>query len=90
MSGSPSTADLDAMAKALDGVRQNWLKRPGVTAVDVGFRWKAGKPTDGLAVRVHVRRKLPKAALPPNEVFPEYLGPYEVDVLEAEYGPQAD
>ena len=51
---------------------------------------KGGKPTDSLAIRVHVRRKLLAEALPPHEVFPGRLGPYDVDVIEAEYGPQAD
>lgn len=77
------------MTKILHEVRKDWLKRPGVTAVDVGFKMKGGKPTDSLAVRVHVRRKLPAEALPPQEVFPDRLGTYDVDVIEAEYGPQA-
>ena len=90
MGGSISRAELEAMTEALDEVRKDWLKRPGVTAVDVGFKMKGGKPTDSLAIRVHVRRKLAVEALPPHEVFPGRLGPYDVDVIEAEYGPQAD
>lgn len=78
------------MTRTLDQVRADWLKRPGVTGVDVGFKRKGGKPTDSLAIRVHVRRKLPVEALPAHDVFPERLGPYDVDVIEAEYGPQAD
>ncbi len=78
------------MTKALDEVRKDWLKRPGVTGVDVGFKMKGGKPTDSLAIRVHVRRKLLAEALPPHEVFPDRLGPYDVDVVEVEYSPQSD
>lgn len=85
----PTEEQIDAMAKALDKVRDDWLKRPGVTAVDVGFKQKGGKPTDSLAIRVHVRRKLPAESLPPQDVLPDHLGPYEVDVLEADYEPQS-
>ena len=78
------------MTKALDAVRKDWLGRPGVTAVDVGFKMKGGKTTGTLAIRVHVRRKLPPGRLPSHELIPDRLGPYEVDVIEAEYGPQME
>lgn len=78
------------MTKALDKVREDWRKRPGVTALDVGFKMKGGRPTDSLAIRVHVRHKLPTEALPAQEVFPASLGPYDVDVVEADYGPQEE
>ena len=35
---------------------------------------------------VHVRRKLPPEALPEHELFPEFLGGFSVDVIEATYG----
>ncbi len=83
-----SDAELNAAKAELDKVRQDWLRRAGVTAVDVGFRIKAGQLTDQLAIRVHVRRKLPDEALDQTERFPEHLGGFDVDVIEAEYGPQ--
>ena len=45
----------DAIA-ALDGVRREWLRRPGVTAVDVGFKIKDREVTDTVALRRTVRR----------------------------------
>ena len=51
---------------------------------------KDGRPTETLAIRVHVRRKLQAEALPPHDLFPERLGDYDVDVIEAEYGPQQE
>ena len=44
--------------------------------------------TDELAIRVHVKRKLPREAIPEYELFQEQVGPFLVDVIEAEYGPQ--
>ena len=82
------TSELNAAIDELDQVREEWLKRPGVTAVDVGFKIKDGVLTDELAIRVHVSRKLPPEALPEHELFPESLGRFSVDVIEATYGLQ--
>ena len=83
-----SEAELNAATSEMNKVRDEWLRRPEVTAVDVGFRFKDGAMTNELAIRVHVRRKLPVEALEPHMVFPESLGGIQVDVIEAEYGPQ--
>lgn len=82
----------DAIA-ALDGVRREWLRRPGVTAVDVGFKITGDQLTDQVAIRVHVGRKMPAAELAKSEVFnetgktPRKVGGFPVDVIEATYGP---
>lgn len=82
----------DAIA-ALDGVRREWLRQPGVTAVDVGFKIKDEVLTDDVALRVHVARKVPAAELAKSEVFNETgktakkVGGFPVDVIEATYGP---
>lgn len=88
-SGSiPESEMRDAIAE-MNRVRKNWLRRPGVTAIDVGFERKGAQKTGALAVRVHVKRKLPESAILAQDRFPEYLGRFPVDVVEAEYGPQA-
>ena len=81
---------LRAAEAELAKVRKNWLRRPGVTAVDVGYKISGGRMLDELAVRVHVKRKLPPEQLSPQEIFPTSLGGFAVDIIEAEYGPQAD
>lgn len=88
-----SKKNISAAIDELDKVRKDWLKRPGVTAVDVGYKIKDGKITDELAVRVHVRRKIPDEALDEYEIFstsdePKKQGPFSIDVIEAEYGPE--
>jgi hypothetical protein len=89
MSFEVSDSEQKAAIAELDKVRADWLRRPEVTAVDVGFRFKEGRMTSELAIRVHVRRKLPKEALSDYMLFPETLGDFPVDVIEVEYGPQA-
>jgi len=82
----------DAIA-ALDTVRRSWLRRPGVTAVDVGFKISGDELTDTVALRVHVERKRPAASLASEDVFndpdsgPDEVGGFEVDVVEAAYSP---
>ena len=89
MSRSVSEQDVAEATAEIEKVRKDWMRRPGVTALDVGYKIKRGQLTTDLAVRVHVKRKLPKEALAPHDVFPERLGRFKVDVIEAEYGPQS-
>ncbi len=76
----------------LKKVRKSWLRRPGVTGLDVGFRMRGQVMTNELAIRVHVARKVPTESLAsPSEAFAESgrttkLGDFVVDVIEADYG----
>ena len=88
MSNQISQSEVDAAIAELDKVREQWLRRPGVTGVDVGFRFKDFVMTDELAIRVRVRKKLPLDLLEEGEAFPERLGRFAVDVIESESGPQ--
>ena len=81
-------SEVDAAIEEMNSVRKDWLRRPGVTALDVGFKIKDGQLTDELAIRVHVERKLPAEAVPEYDLFPEQVGRFSVDVIEAAYGPQ--
>jgi hypothetical protein len=81
-------AELEAATAEMNKVRKSWLRRPGVTALDVGFAFKDGVMTNQLAVRVHVSQKLPEEALESYEIFPDDLNGIPVDVIEAEYAPQ--
>ena len=62
---------------------RDWLASlPGVHHVDVGYRIKDRRPTDELAIRVHVRQKLPESALPASAVAPKELEGAPVDVIQ--------
>lgn len=93
MPSIPSPELVDDAVKALDGVRREWLRRPGVTAVDVGYKISDDEITDAVALRVHVARKIPVAELAASEVFnesdgtPAEVNGFPVDVIEATYGP---
>ncbi len=82
-------SEVQAALAELEKVRGDLMRRPGVTAVDVGFRREDGRIVHELAIRVHVRRKLPPESLTEEELLPENLGAFPVDVIEAAYAPQA-
>jgi hypothetical protein len=63
--------------EAKDRHEAELLALPNVTGVGVGER--AGNPV----IKVFVTQKLPESALGPNELVPEQLDGYEVDVEES-------
>ncbi|GJM41016.1 MAG: hypothetical protein DHS20C20_12980 [Ardenticatenaceae bacterium] len=86
-----TTFSPEQMAEAtavLNSVRDDWLAREGVTAVDLGFKWSQGLMTGKLSIRVHVSQKRPEAELTEADLFPEDIDGIPVDVIEAEYGLQ--
>ncbi len=95
MPKAPTKKVVEEAIAALDSVRRKWLRRPSVTAVDVGFKIKGDTLTDEIAIRVHVGRKIPVAELASSEVFnktgetPKKVGGFPVDVIEAKYGPSS-
>jgi len=78
------------MAKALheivaikEGVEAELMRRPGVTAVDVGYKYVNGQRTDQLAIRVMVERK--KKTVPEAERIAPQLDGVVTDVIERTY-----
>ena len=80
--------EMEHATAVLNSIRDNWLARDGVTAVDLGFKWSQGLMTGKLSIRVHVSQKKPLAELTEADLFPEELEGIPVDVIEAEYGLQ--
>jgi hypothetical protein len=70
---------------ALAAAKRLALRFPGVVGVDYGYRHRAGVSTSQPAVRFHVSRKLPPAALRPHELLPTTLAGVACDVIQANY-----
>ena len=66
----------------LDAVREDWLRRPGVTGMDVGYRLVDGERTDELAIRVHMEQKPAGLSFSTRG---ERLGEFKIDYIEANY-----
>jgi hypothetical protein len=65
-----SPEEMEHAQKVLASVRDEWLQREGVTAVDLGFKWSNGEMTGQLAIRVHLAQKKPLSELSEEELFP--------------------
>ncbi len=99
MPRKPAQKRIEEAIVLLDKNRKEWLGRPGVTAVDVGFKISGNKLTSTLALRVHVERKKPLSQLEDYEIFnvsesevttkrqPKKAGQFPIDVIEATYVP---
>ena len=73
-------------AKAIKEKHADRLKSfPNVIGVGVGRELAGGKPTGRVAIRVYVRKKLPKDQLAPNAVLPDTIEGLPVDVIEDEF-----
>ncbi len=60
-----------------------------IVGVDVGYKYKARKRTSELALRFHVRAKVPESLLSHDAVIPRVIGDMFTDVIEANYIPNS-
>jgi hypothetical protein len=79
---NPSKEQIEKVYKK---VVKKYSHRENVTGVDVGFRYDKGKRTKEMAVRIHVREKIPEHALKAEEIFPKMIDDVVIDVIEAVY-----
>lgn len=63
-----------------EGAEAKLLAVPGVLHVSVGLKEKTGKITDELCVRVYVKEKRARAALPAAELIPSHVNGVPTDV----------
>jgi len=66
-----------------EGVEAELLKHPGVTAVDVGYKYVGGKKTDEIAIRVNVKEK--KKNVDAADKIPATIQGVKTDVIERVY-----
>ncbi len=77
--------EINLVEETLEGVLDDWLARPGVTGVDIGFKWSGGQMSEELALRVHVVQKKDAASIDIADLFPSRVGSIPVDVIQAQY-----
>jgi hypothetical protein len=75
-----SIAELVAIKERVEA---EYLARPGVTGIDVGYKVVGGVQTDEVAIRVHVEKK--KASVPKAQQVPASIDGAVTDVLERTY-----
>ena len=77
----------EQLQKVFDQVVKTYSHRENVTGVDIGFRYDKGKRTNQIAVRIHVKEKIPEHALEADEIFPKTIDGIPIDVIQAVYTP---
>jgi hypothetical protein len=75
--------EMDALMKVLKENEKSLRTRKGVYKVDIGYRWKDGKMTGEIAIRVHVKNKRPLKDLEAKDVVPTELAGFPVDVIQS-------
>lgn len=73
------TRQYENAKRVKDDIESEFLNRPGVRGVGIGFKYVKGKPTEHLAIRVYVTRKRDVA---PKESIPATVGGVKTDVIE--------
>src|SRR4051812_8243924 len=69
-------------------IADEYLRRPGINGIGVGFKEVGGRSTGGLAVRFYVTKK--RTDLPPEEILPAFIEGLPTDVLEATFHQHID
>lgn len=64
-----------------------YAHRGNLTGIDIGYKYADGEATDILAIRLHVKEKIPKSALEAADLFPEEIEGFPVDVIQGNYKP---
>ncbi|MDE2749073.1 MAG: hypothetical protein OXI34_08925 [Chloroflexota bacterium] len=58
------------------------LRYPNVVGTGIGYRQRAGRPTDELCLVVMVSQKLKREELAPGTILPRALDGLPIDVIE--------
>ncbi len=79
--------DLDKIIQIKKAAEADLLQRPGVTGVDVGYKYVGGQKTDEIVIRVHVAEKKDVSS---DEKIPDSVHGVKTDVLENRFVPASD
>lgn len=63
----------------------DFLKLPGVTGVDIGYKYVGGEKTDELAIRVYVAEKKDPKEIPSTEQIPKTTHRIKTDVIQRKF-----
>src|SRR5208282_2335506 len=75
-------SQLSEMIQKKESIEKELLARPGVTGVDVGYKYVKGQRTDEISIRVHVAKKREVGA---KDKIPDTFDGYKTDVIERTY-----
>lgn len=74
--------DIQTIRQVKERIESEWLKRPGVTGIDIGNKIINGKKTDTLAIRILVKEK---KDVPPEWAIPPDIEGIPTDVIQRSF-----
>jgi len=85
MEVKPTTGNLREIRKVKEAVEAELLTQPGVTGVDIGYKYVDGEKTDELAIRVLVEEKKDVKDIPEKEKIPNMIKGVKTDVIQRKF-----
>lgn len=77
--------DVETVRAVKRAIEQEWLKKPGVTGMGVGYKYVGGRKTNEVAIRFFVARK---GEVPAEQRVPSQVSGIETDVVERRFLPK--
>lgn len=75
--------NLEEIKTLKQSIEAELLKRPGVTGVDIGYKYVNGESTDEIVIRVYVARK--QKTVSSYEAIPREIQGFKTDVIESTF-----
>jgi hypothetical protein len=75
--------EMDVLLATLKKCQKQLRAHKGIKKIDVGYAWKNGRMTGDIAIRVHVKKKLPQKELAKKDIVPKEIDGFPVDVIES-------
>lgn len=79
--------DIERVRRIKAAAEDDLLSRPGVTAVDVGYKFVNGRKTDEIVIRIHVAKR---KDVPQDQKIPDTIQGVKTDVIQKQFRPAGD
>lgn len=79
--------DIERLRQIKTAAEDDLLSRPGVTAVDVGYKFVNGRKTDEIVIRIHVAEK---KDVPADQQLPSQIQGVKTDIIQNRFRPAGD
>jgi endonuclease G len=77
----------ERVQRAYEKALRDYGHRPEVTGVDIGYKYKDGRRSDDVVLRVHLREKLAISLIDPAQLLPSEIDGVPIDVIQGSYMP---
>lgn len=79
--------DIERLRQIKTAAEDDLLNRPGVTGVDIGYKFVHGRKTDEIVIRIHVAEK---KDVPADQQLPAQIQGVKTDIIQNRFRPAGD